>query len=171
MPHACSATRDLNWADKSGTHPFWSLHYVIPDVSSVQNVKNTCRKSCRLCTYICCLLFFFFSPYFICVQFTLTWNGPRVFKPSRQERSLFSLPTTLPVTEDSHPAINLHYGPASSCRAAANSNRLRQLLLTESLMAANERHLGAVDPCAQRDYAVAQSQGLNMGPVSFSISH
>lgn len=118
------------------------------------------------------LLFaFYFSPYLIYVQFIATSEIVLgFFKRSRQELSLFP-PPTLPVTEDSHPAINLHYGPVSSCLAAANSNRLRQLLLTVLLMAASKRHLGAVDPCAQRGHAVAQSEQLNMGRVSFGISH
>lgn len=50
------------------------------------------------------LLFFFLSlsPYFICVQFTSMWKGPRVFKPSRQElRPPPEPPPTLSVTEDS----------------------------------------------------------------------
>lgn len=100
---------------------------------------------------------------------SLKWSsGSRSF-PSRMVFFFFS--PTLPVTEDFHPAINLHYGPVSSCLAAANSNRLRQLLLTASLMAANERHLGAVDPCGHRHHGVAQGERLNMGPVLFGISH
>lgn len=74
------------------------------------------------------------------------------------------------MTEDSRPAINPHYGPLSVRLAAANSNRLRQLLLTASLMAANERHLGAVDPRAQRDRAVSSERTAQYGDESRSAS-
>lgn len=67
-------------------------------------------------------------------------------------------------------AINLHYGLVSPCLVGANWNRLRQLLLTASLMAANERHLCAVDPYEEEDHVVAQSEQLNI-KSRFSISH
>lgn len=164
------------------SHPWLELSRQVRHKSIL--ITPLCHSRCVLCAeckkymqevmqvaHIHLLLFFYLSlsPYLICVQFTSMWKGPRVFKPSRQE--LRPPPTNAFCDWGFPTAINLHYGPVSSCLAAANSNRLRQLLLTASLMAANERHLTAVDPCAQRGYAVAQSQQLNMGPVSFSISH
>lgn len=71
---------------------------------------------------------------------------------------------------NSQSAINLHYRLVSPCLVGANWNRLRQLLLTASLMAANERHLCAVDPYVEQEHVVAQSEQLNIRSL-FGISH
>lgn len=69
--------------------------------------------------------------------------------------------TNVPRDWNSQSDISLHYRLVSPCLEGANWNRLRQLLLTASLMAANERRLCAVDPYAEQEHVVAQSDGEN----------
>lgn len=72
---------------------------------------------------------------------------------------------------NSQSAINLHYRVVSPCLVGANWNRLRQLLLTASLMAANERRLCAVDPYVEQDHVAAQSDGENTAQYKESLRH
>lgn len=60
---------------------------------------------------------------------------------------------------NSQSAISLHYRLVSPCLVGANWNRLRQLLLTASLMAANERHLCAVDPHVEQNTSWLRAMG------------
>lgn len=73
----------------------------------------------------------------------------------------FGFLTNVPRDWNSQSDISLHYRLVSPCLEGANWNRLRQLLLTASLMAANERRLCAVDPYAEQEHVVAQSDGKN----------
>lgn len=73
----------------------------------------------------------------------------------------FGFLTNVPRDWNSQSDISLHYRLVSPCLEGANWNRLRQLLLTASLMAANERRLCAVDPYAEQEHVVAQSDGEN----------
>lgn len=72
---------------------------------------------------------------------------------------------------NSQSAINLHYRLVSPCLVGANWNRLRQLLLTASLMAGNERRLCAVDPYVEQDHVAAQSDGENAAQYRESLRH
>lgn len=73
----------------------------------------------------------------------------------------FGFLTNVPRDWNSRSDISLHYRLVSPCLEGANWNRLRQLLLTASLMAANERRLCAVDRNAEQEHVVAQSDGEN----------
>lgn len=73
----------------------------------------------------------------------------------------FGVLTNVPRDWNSQSDISLHYRLVSPCLEGANWNRWRQLLLAASLMAANERRLCAVDPYAEQEHVVAQSDGEN----------
>lgn len=73
----------------------------------------------------------------------------------------FGVLTNVPHDWNSQSDISLHYRLVSPCLEGANWNRWRQLLLAASLMAANERRLCAVDPYAEQEHVMAQSDGEN----------